>query len=392
MIRIAVLSDIHAHSTASLNDGESPPSYAEISAPESPGANPFAALEELIALEGLEADVLVSGGDMGDKATPGAIQYAWDRIRRLSPLLNAKILIAATGNHDMDSRAINSFDAKAVLQGLDSYPFEDHLLNNEYWANNVVVQEELGFRTVLLNSSAYHGYANEWQHGRVSERTREYLKKRLRETKDYGLNILVTHHQVCKQGSIDLEDKSEMQDGTALLEDLGSGEFGSWLIIHGHRHWPSIGHASGGRGAPLVFSAGSFSAVLWKELQGHARNQFYILELEETEPGEPIQGRFKAWDWVSDQGFRRAQPASGLAYSGGFGSSLNGAQLARMVSAHYKQVGQGYLNWAEVESGVPEVPFMIPSDFDTFTRILKETYELSILHDSDGLPVQLGGL
>lgn len=390
MVRIAVLSDIHAHSKARLDVGEPVPSYAEISAPESPAANPFAALEELISREALSADALVSGGDMGDRATPEAVQYAWDRIGRLAPALGAAVMLAATGNHDMDSRAINNYDAKAILQGLSGYPFDNPLMNNEYWANNVVVQEHERFRSVLLNSSAYHGYAQEWQHGRVSQRTREYLKQRLRATKDPGLNILVTHHQVYKYGSIDLDDKSEMQEASALLEDLGSGEFGSWLVIHGHRHWPAISYAGGGRGAPIVFSAGSFSAVLWKELQGRARNQFYILDLEDIQPGDPIRGRFRAWDWVADQGFLRAQPRSGLAYAGGFGGALNGAQLARQVSDYFEALEGGFVSWSTVEAAVPDAAFTMPNDFVHFKRVLKDTYGLTLLPDDDGIPAQLG--
>ena len=385
-----MLSDIHAHSKARLESGEAAPSYAEISAPELAPVNPFTALEELISREALSAEVLVSGGDMGDRATPEAVQYAWSRIRRLAPALNSTVMLAATGNHDMDSRAINNFDAKAILQGLEDYPFGDTLMKNDYWANNVVVQEHPAFRSVLLNSSAYHGYAKEWEHGRVSQRTREYLKQRLRETVDPGLNVLVTHHQVYKYGSVDLDDKSEMQEASALLEDLGSGEFGSWLVIHGHRHWPAISHAGGGRGAPIVFSAGSFSAVLWKELQGRARNQFYILDLEETRPGDPIRGRFRAWDWVSDQGFLRAQPRSGLTYCGGFGGALNGAQLARQVSDHFETLDSGYVAWADVEAAVTDAAYTMPSDFAQFKRVLKETYGLTLLQDDDGIPTQLG--
>lgn len=390
MLRLAVLSDIHAHSSARLEAHETPPSYVEISAPESPTNNPFAALEKLIADEGLRADVLISGGDMGDRATPEAVKYAWNRIQRLATPLESQILLAATGNHDMDSRAINGYDAKAILQGLDAYPFADAALNNEYWANNLVVQEHGSFRSVLLNSSAYHGYAKEWAHGRVSKRTREYLRTRLQETYDPGINILLTHHQVYKFGSIDLDDKSEMEEASALLEDLGSGEFGSWLIIHGHRHWPAITHAGGSRSAPLVFSAGSFSAVLWPELQARARNQFYILDLEPVAPGDPIRGRFRAWDLILDEGFLPAQERSGLTYSGGFGGTLNGTQLARQVADLFSKSGAGRLDWADVETAIPDARFTMPTDFKSFIKKLSEVHSLELLCLTDGTPAQVG--
>ncbi len=327
---------------------------------------------------------------MGDKANPEAVHYAWQRIQRLQTALGAPILMAATGNHDMDSREINGFDARGILQGLGNYPFDTDALNNEYWANNVVIQEHGPFRSVLLNSSGYHGYGEEWQHGRVSLRTREYLKRRLRETKDPGINLLVTHHQLYKLGGVDLEDKSEMQDASALLEDLGSGEYGSWFLIHGHRHWPAISHSGGGRGAPVVFSAGSFSAVLYSEIQGRARNQFYVLEIEDTEPGYPIRGRFRAWDWVADEGFLPAQERSGLSYSGGFGGSLNGVQLAAEVSEFFERNQTGYVTWGDVEAAIPDAAFTLPTDFAHFKRVLRDSHGLTLLTMDNGVPAQVG--
>jgi len=390
LLRVAVISDIHAHSRSRLDENQAEPSYMEISAPEQSAVNPFAAVEALVHSEGLSADVLVCAGDMGDKATPEAVQYAWKRIRRLQAELGAPILLAASGNHDLDSRALNDYDARGILLDLESYPFSDEALNNEYWANNVVVQQHAGFRSVLLNSSAYHGYADEWQHGRVSRRTREYLRSKLEQTPDPGINLLVTHHQLYKFGGVDLGDQSEMRDGSALLDDLGSGEFGSWLVIHGHRHWPAVSYAGGGRAAPLVFSAGSFSAVLYAEIQSLARNQFYILEIEDTAPGYPVRGRFRAWDWVSDQGFRPAQQRSGLAHSGGFGGELNGTQLADKVQEFFASVGGGYIEWTDLRKAVPEIAYVIPSDFAQFERVLRTAHGLELLTHPNGDPAQIG--
>lgn len=390
MLRVAVISDIHAHSKSRLEVGEIEPSYVEISAPESSGINPFTALKELIERERLETDVLVSAGDMGDKASPEAIQYAWTKIRDLKQQLGAPILLAATGNHDMDSRAINDFDARGTLLDLEAYPFESESLNNEYWTHNVVVQEHGAFRSALLNSSAYHGYQSEWQHGRISSRTREYLKNKLQETTDPGINILLTHHQLYKFGGVDLADQSEMRDASALLDDLGSGDYGSWLVIHGHRHWPALSHAGGGRAAPVVFSAGSFSAVLYPEIQSLARNQFYILEIEDTTPGYPILGRFRAWDWVSDQGFLPAQDRSGLSHSGGFGGMLTGAQLADQVREMFGEDDNNYVEWGAVTGLVPGVLHAMPTDFAQFEKVLKTSHRLEILKHHDGTPAQVG--
>jgi predicted phosphodiesterase len=390
MLKVAVLSDIHAHSRAHLEKDETEPSYVEIGATDSPSTNPFAGLNALIEQEEITVDVLASGGDMGDKAHPEAITYAWNKILALQKSLEAPVLLPATGNHDMDSRAINGYDARGTLQGLIDYPFSDLALNNEYWANNVVVQEHEGFRSVLLNSAAYHGYKDEWEHGRASARTREYLKSRLAATSDRGINLLLTHHQLYNLDSIDLKAHSEMKEASALLNELGSGDFGSWFMIHGHRHWPALSQAAGSRSAPYVFSAGSFSAVLYPEIQNRARNQFYVLELADTQPGYPIRGRFRAWDWIADSGWLPAQDRSGLPHAGGFGSAKNGVELAADISKLHDSKGGNPLAWDVVEAEIPDVYYTMPKDLKVLRRCLLDSHTLTVLQDELGYPVQVG--
>ncbi|MCM3500903.1 hypothetical protein M3667_03295 [Microbacterium sp. P26] len=383
------MSDVHAYETARLKETENRPSYMEISSAENAAENPFTALSELIARESLSVDLLISGGDMGDKATPAAIQYTWGRIKQVQQSLKAPNLLAATGNHDMDSRHRNGHDPRGMLQNLPNYPFDDAALNNEYWANNVVVQESAGVRSVLLNSSAYHGNDEEWRHGRASARTREYLKRRLDATSDPGINLLVTHHQLYQIGNYDLGDKSHMAEAPALLDLLGCGDYGHWLLVHGHRHWPNISYASGGRGSPVVFSAGSFSAVLWDEIQNSARNQFYILEIEDTAPGNPIRGKYTAWDWVPARGFEPAQEGSGLSHRGGFGGYSTGAQLAQKVREIFDREAQPFLSWTVLESEIDDLAYTLPSDFKAFIKNLKQVHDLDVL-SIQGQPAQVG--
>lgn len=384
-----MLSDVHAYSKAELEKGASKPSHAEISNPDNTSVNPFAALHELIEREQLKADVLISGGDLGDRGSPQALTYAWNQVRQVQKLLGAGILLPATGNHDMDSRQINGYDARGALQGLENHPFADSELNDAYWANNVVVQEHTGFRSALLNSAAYHGYQDEWKHGRVSQRTRQYLSQRLANTADSGVNILITHHHLYQHGASDLEDVSAMKEAAALLELLDSGDFGSWLIVHGHRHWPSLTRASGSQGAPIVFSAGSFSAVLYEDIQDKARNQFYILEIEESAPGHRLQGTFLAWDWIRDKGFLPARERSGLPHHGGFGGALNGAELASRVVDVYEASGQPFISFESVMAGVPDLKYAMPDDLTQCLKVLDQTHQIAVLYDREE-PSQIG--
>lgn len=217
---------------------------------------------------------------MGDKANPSAIKFAWDQIHRIKKALGAEGLIATAGNHDLDSRYIyNDFDAKGFLQALDPpFPFANADKNDRFWSRNFVVTHEANSRILVINSSAYHGgKEGEFERGRIAKRTIEGIRIALTKSEPGKVNIAVCHHHPFRYPDIAAEDYSEMKGGENLLELLGSGNFGRWIIIHGHRHYPRICYAAGSTSAPVIFGAGSLCAKLYGDIQNRARNQFYLL-------------------------------------------------------------------------------------------------------------------
>lgn len=390
LVRIALLSDIHAYSKSSLRQDEPRPSYMEVSAANDiPGENPFAALFALIDSEQIEADILVCCGDLGDKAHPDAIQFVWRKLEELATRLGCKSIVVTTGNHDMDSRFVhNDHDARSILQGLENYPFNDEVLNNEYWARNVVVRDDERLRWVILNSSAYHGYKDDHVHGRVSTRTLQYLKQKLIEREDPSrVNVLVVHHHPQRVTATDLADSSEMVLGAALLDMLDSGEYGRWLILHGHRHFPNISYGPGSAESAVVFSAGSFSAVLYDEIANRVRNQFYVLDVEPMSVGR-VRGTFRAWDWISDEGFGPAQSRSGLPHKGGFGSAEGPSAIAARIAHQVSETG--FINWTEALESVPDARFLTPKDLATCKSILKKDHGVEMVFSDEGIPLQVG--
>ena len=124
-----------------------------------------------------------------------------------------------------------------------------------------------------------------------------------------------------------------MTNGSLLLELLGSGEFGRWLVVHGHKHHPKLTYASGGAASAVIFSAGSLSVDIQHELQGHSRNQFYLIDLPLNEIAKGrFVGRIEAWDWTNGRGWIPAGPSSGLPSSGIW--LPNRSQCARVASGH----------------------------------------------------------
>jgi hypothetical protein len=191
-LTVAVLSDLHAYDEAIL-----PPSHLNIAdAEDQPGKHPIAGLLELIQREELVADVVLTPGDLGDRARPAAIQYAWKALHRVGDALRAKLVAGTPGNRDLDStHAYNSYDAKGVLQALEPlFPLHDEVACDRFWSLHFVDIEGEQFRLFLLNSCACHGAAdNEIKHGRISVHTLERLKVRLAQLTPETVNLLMCH-------------------------------------------------------------------------------------------------------------------------------------------------------------------------------------------------------
>lgn len=385
---IAVASDLHAYET-----DPNEPSHLNITIPENQThVHPISALIKLIKKEGEEisADILLCPGDLGDKAQSSGIQYAWKSIHKIGAALNAKLITAASGNHDLDSRYLTSVDAKGILMGLEPpYPLPDDAANNKYWAKNYVIHEGDNFRLVILNTCAYHGgKQDEINHGRIAESTLEFLKKELSSLPEKLVNILLCHHHPQQHMEIKLGDYDVMTNGQLLIDLLGSGDYGRWMIIHGHKHHPKITYASGVATAPVIFSAGSLCANLYRELQTRARNQFYLISL----PLEEIKsfglvGSIEAWDWASGDGWApAAEKNSGLPSLCPFGVRVDPISLARQVAGF---VSSDKVKWEYIRENLPEVSFIFPQDFVQLKKELVKTYSLEI-EDLNGQPFEIG--
>lgn len=385
-LMIAVASDIHAYD---VHDSGPAPSHLRINSAENePTQHPISGLIHLIKSEKLRADLFLCPGDLGDKAESTSVQYAWKAVHKLGKALGASLIAAASGNHDLDSRYRNSHDPKGILQGLDPpYPLAEDSLNNKYWAKNFVIVEGANYRLMILNSSAHHGgKSDEIHHGHVSKSTLSEMRKELSGLSPRPLNIFLCHHHPQPHMEVELGDYDIIKNGQLLLDLLG--EFGRWLVIHGHKHHPKIAYASGGATSPVVFSAGSLCANLYLELQTRARNQFYLISLPLKENNEiGLVGNIQAWDWASGVGWApSAGMSSGLPSQSAFGTRSDPKLLARRL---FGLIKGDKLRWEAIKNGLPEVSYLIPNDFLALKKELEKEYNLRIV-EVNGLPIEVG--
>ncbi len=403
-LRIALLSDLHAHS---LPVGSpKAPSYLSIHAPlDQPLSNPIAGLQGLIKDKGLKADMLLCAGDMGDKADSAALAFVWDKIQYLGESLGANSIFATAGNHDMDSRYTKDFDAKGTLLSLrPHFPGLVESECNKFWARNYAIVEGGDWRLVLLNSAAYHGArapegdehagGEEYERGRVSPRTLSALGAELSNLPKVAANILLTHHHPVRNSDVPQSiDYSEMVDGDRLINLLSGADVGDWLVVHGHKHFPKIWYAGTDTGSgPVIFSAGSFSVRLYSEVASIARNQFYILEIpldliREKKVG--LLGQVEAWDWITAQGWVPAQSGSGIPHAAGFGWRENSDKVASDISNIYTAADQPVMAWRQLEQELPLIRFLSPGAMSQVIQRLGSNHTIKVLSD-EGRPAQLG--
>ena len=385
VIGVAIASDLHAHAL----DSETP-SYLDVRYPATlANQHPIEGLKKLIKEERLRADLLLSPGDLGHQASREGIQYAWKELHCLGELLGAKIVTATAGNHDIDSRYKGDDHApEHVLKGLlPQFPFPEDTLSDRYWGRAYAILDREDYRLLVLNSSAYHGNTPaEQNHGRIDRQTLYDIEKDLKLRGKKQVNILLCHHHPQQHSELDLGETDYMRHGQLLLNLLGSGHFGNWIVIHGHKHHPKIFYAAGGASAPVVFSAGSLASKLFVPAQSVSRNQFYLMLIEpDQSPLLGIAGTVRAWDWAHGTGWIPSSNGSGLPADFGFGARLTAGALSSQIQPF---LNAGPLTWETLLAHLPLLRYILPTDMVLLEEELR-SQRITITRDRS-VPVQIG--
>jgi predicted phosphodiesterase len=341
MTRILILSDLHAYRPSPESKRE--PSFLIASSKDNP-ANPIRAIPDILKQEGLSVDWILCPGDIADQADPDAQTFAWEELVELKKAVKAKLLLSTAGNHDVDSRLkFTNFDPKGHLQSLIP-PFPGlKPASDKYWARNYHIYEQDSIRLVNLNSAAFHGFhsdeqgpLSEYRHGRVSNRTIDAIVEEIKQ-QQFQTNILFTHHHPYENQSIFDDDYSEMQLGGKLIAALTDATASSWLVIHGHQHYPQVSYGPTDAFPPLIFSAGSISAKITSPLSAEAPNQFYLMTIE----SDPCKTNgwwpcvtIRAWSWIHRREWQVTPDGQNIPDGLGFGCRDNVASIANTIRAY----------------------------------------------------------
>ena len=161
-----------------------------------------------------------------------------------------------------------------------------------------------------------------------------------------------------------------MVNGEGLLDVLGSGQFGRWVVFHGHTHEPSLRQAPGDSCSPLIFGAGSATANLSNPAFSGVSNQVYVVDFPvDCLSAGRLVGTFTTHMYSPGRGWAPQPSDMSLPMVGGFGSEVPWPQLSKQIRDRITDGGEPEVAWASLVESVPDLPYVLPTDMQ---RILDE--------------------
>ncbi|MDR6469420.1 3',5'-cyclic AMP phosphodiesterase CpdA [Paraburkholderia graminis] len=399
MLRVAVLSDLHY---TQVNK--------DLCLPQAASAGGLDSMEELIKRfrpDNPSADLLVCPGDITDRANPVAFATGWKQLNRLGTALGVKRSVAATGNHEVQSRlkgdpvapgnAEHAIDPVEFLVNTPGYPTAFALPHQKwvYWGRGYEILRDDESIIVIVNSCHYHVTLqdNEFERGRISDAALRELQENLKEwAADRPFRLLVVHHPPLPHEETGLElGRTPMHNGPALMKVLRDTGL-DWLVIHGHKHHHRLVRADGEVFQPFVFGAASFGAMLRGDMARRTRNQFYIITLETTKDAldaDQLSGSIQALHW-SNSGWEETTDISwGLPNGCGFTSQTVDLSALAVGMRNLLQKPEGqFLEWAEMVVQLPQLRFLMPEQVMALKDMMRRA-KINFLDGDSLFPSQL---
>jgi calcineurin-like phosphoesterase family protein len=388
LLTLYICSDFHAY------DGtghiQTPPSWLDIQAAGNGAPSPIAKFLDFLQENPYQADIAIFCGDLGDKAHPAAATFAWQKVHEISAKLGAKITIATAGNHDLDSRyEYNYYDARGLIQSLEpGFPSPNQQEFDRYWSRHFYILRRLDTcRILVLNSSAFHGYKDEYEHGRISPATLEQLKKATDNDRgNYPINILVCHHPPHRQAEAGQGEADSMKGGDDLINYLESTAPNQWLIIHGHKHYPKLQYARGSGDSPTILSCGSMSAIPYPEYGRDAKNQVHFVEFDlDYVRATGLHGIVKTFEWTTGTLWRPATKEGGLPSICGFGNRNSSIENAHRIAP----LVQGKMQWSELVNAYPEISYLPGNSLSIVLEYLDSQLGIGVDFERNNEPKQI---
>lgn len=326
-----------------------------------------------------DIDALICAGDISTAGSVDSFKLGWEFLQTTKNEIKTPELLCVPGNHDHQSRpSATTFNPKEAMQYIHpNFPLPSFESNTFFWSWNWCHYEShlSNYNAILVNTSASHGFSEEYKHGRIPFKAIEKISEHVNSAnfKQKPINILLCHHHPIKMEHVDDNlDYEAMIGGDRLIRMLCECDKGPWLIIHGHKHFADIAYApSPNRLAPVIFSAGSLSAQLYPKIEDRTSNQFYILDIDLNRSAKNgiAVGKFESFESIAGRKWSRSM-ATNLPEKGGFGSQKTPNQIADIISKHITTEAP-FLDEGEISELEPEIGYLTPTETRSLSSLLE---------------------
>lgn len=378
-LRIAVAADIHS------DDRVDQGTYVRAEPPSArPRQHPLADLVEYVRSTGLTADYLLAAGDIANQANAVGLSYGWRKAQTLANALGAKLL-GVPGNHDVVTHEQVDDPRLALKTLLPSFPSGDAHTDEHFWSNGWALLEEADHRVLMLDSTLDFP-THPGEVARDSKEWAEYLLAIDRggfptevedqvaaalQGLDEKLNVAVLHHHPVEHQNHEwLKDPyGPMRRGGELIDVLSRSDAGGrWLVVHGHKHVPQLVSATSiTMNGPVVLCGASIGAKLWDPISTMTRNQFHVVTVLDDGPMPlaNLVGTIDSYTWGFGYGWQASERrGAGLPATTGFGCTENFRTLAVLIERALEEGGTTLMNYEDLLSAVPQLPYVMPVDWD----------------------------
>ncbi|WP_413488033.1 metallophosphoesterase family protein [Shewanella baltica] len=398
-LRIAVVSDLHFVNNETVVNGDRA-SWLVFSDSDGLSKNNFwLSLLDKIERDHIKADLLVCPGDITTHSDVSALNFAWDRLIELAKKLECNVVVTATGNHDVQSRPHNlsgntirelnnNNDLFENLKQLKPpYPLVDfsspdittpHLRRIHYFGTDFLLfDSNPEYRLVVFNSCARHTSAPaDYERGYLANSTLQWLENAVKEVYDpmnKKPSIFVCHHHPIQHDELGTGSYDFIKGGTKLIEMLN--KYGSWIVIHGHKHHAKLAYHTVGSKKTVVFAAGTLSAHK-QSLGNNFTNQFYVIDINKDKLKGTLEGYFNVYSWKGSQWSLTKSTNEGVFTGIGFGDIGCLEELAENIAQEVSGVQR--LEWGAIVKKMPQLKKCLPKDLELLSSYLQNEHNIDI--------------